>query len=278
MKFLLALFALLFVAPQIPAKSSAGSGVGRFALCHDGNYHDEDDIGAITMTEALVWKAGVQSSLVHITFSNHLGASDFTQATAMNASATRAISRYVIPASIIFEYTTQQAASNAHLAAAIDASSSSDKLTILMAGPFEQMVQAFELANPANHRWVTVVSHTTWNEVHEHIPAHRTKSEFFNMYNAGGPFSGSVPPAFVQVSSGNNTAFNTQPLASWAWLNTGTVHTQYVYSRTSLADVVVPFTAPGQPIGDMSDATMLFWYLTGNANASMSNIRSFFGL
>ena len=247
---------------------SSGSSFGRFAITCDGNDPDPDDIGAITMSEALIWAAGAQGSLVHLDHSNHQGTNVQWQYDAMVQSAERAISRYGIPANIVFDMQFQLDAGTDNLAAQINASSANDRLRILQAGPWETMIQAFEKADPNKHQYVDIISHNGWNDAHEHPTGTRNKNDFQFLYGLAGPWNGITQPTYITIKDGNTNAFKTTPISSWNWLLSGGVETRFVFYRTVASQVE----------GDFSDATMTFWHLTGNANASMQDIRNLFGL
>lgn len=234
----------------------------------DGNFHDKDDIGAITMIEAIVWRANAQNSLVHLSHSNHLGANDNGQHFDMVNSAERALSRYIIDESSVFDCQQDLAGASIHLATQINLSSATDELVILQGGPWESMAQAFDISNPLKHRHVTIVSHNGWNDFHKHNSNHRNKDNFYFQYGTAGKWAGLTPPTFVQIFDGNNTAFKSN-LQDWNWLNNGPVQTWFVYSRTAASDYAV---------GDMSDAVMVYWLLTGNDKPNMQELRNFFGL
>jgi hypothetical protein len=266
MKFLFT--ALLALVPcTIAFAPPAGTGVGRIAISHDGNFHDKDDIGAAAMMQALIWKAGLQDSLVHFDHSSHRGANDVDQHEDMVISATRALFLFAIDRSKVFDDFEDLRDSVLNLAAAIDASTADDRLTILQAGPWEVMALAFDNSDPAKHQFVKIVSHSTWNDSHQHSSHHRNKAVFFAQYETGGIFEGVTPPDYEKIDDQNSYAFNSS-LSSWSWMNQ-TIETFFVLWRT---------TESGFAQGDMSDAGMLFWLITGEEHPTMLDVRDFFEL
>lgn len=260
MIFLLPLLFALATPPQT-----------RFAVCADGNYHDWDDIGATPMTLALYWRAketGTWLELVHYQYATHIGADDPSQHVNMILSAEGALSSYGVDPKIVFDYYNDEIRARNALAREISKSTSGNQLFILQAGPWESMARAFDYALIAEHQYVTIISHSDWNDQHEHFPAHRTKNEFFAQYQSGGKWSGVTPPTYIKIADQNGFAFRTPDMTQWEWMRF-TYQTQFAYERT---------LASGYAHGDMSDAGM-FWYLmTGWDNPHMSQIKHFFGV
>jgi len=274
MKLLLSgLLAAGIIVPSVlytpnPTTAPMRGDIGRIAITHDGNYHDKDDIGAAAMMQALIWKAGVQGNLVHFDHSNHRGASDAEQHADMVISSNRALFLYEIDRKVVFDDLELDGRSSAtSLAAQIDASSEDDILTILQAGPWEMMCFAFDISDPDKHQYVKIISHSNWNDNHEHFAWHRNKDDFFEQYDDGGRFEGHTPPAYQKILDQNWFAFRSD-LEDWEWM-TGDISTFFVLWRTSES---------GFAQGDMSDAGMLFWLLTGIEDPTMAQVRDFFEL
>ncbi|MCV0439852.1 MAG: hypothetical protein K5880_14685 [Hydrogenophaga sp.] len=260
MKLLAATLLVLF-------SSFADAQVGRFAVTHDGNFHDKDDIGAIAMVEALVWKAGAQDSLVYLNHSNHIGANDPEMHFDMRLSANRAAWLYGIDRNKIFDGFLDLRNSVLDLAAQIDASTAADRLTIIQAGPWELMALAFDWSDPAKHQYVDILSHSNWNDNHQHFPSHRNKDSFFDQYDPGGKWDGVTPPGYTKIDDQNGYAFKSS-LGAWSWMS-ASLETWFVLQRTADS---------GFAQGDMSDAGMVFYYLTGEEHPTMQDIRDFFEL
>lgn len=244
--------------------SLASSLQGRIAITHDGDLHDPDDIGAVAMMEALLWRAGAQPRLVHLSFGNHIGSTSASMHAAMAVSATAALGMYGIAPDQVWDADERRA--TLQLAREIGLSSVDNPLVIIQAGPWAWMAKAFDLASPATHRYVTIVSHSTWNDSHDHPGWGLNRAQFLAQYAAGGKWAGVVAPGYVKISDQNAHAFNSSQ-AAWSWLALSP-ETSFVLQRT---------IASGKP-GDMSDAGMLWWVLTGDTNPSMSEVRAFFGL
>jgi hypothetical protein len=159
------------------------------------------------------------------------------------------------------------AASSQAFADEVDRSSSEYPLTVIQSGPWETMALGFDLADPAKHQWVRIISHSDWNNTHKHLPEHRNKADFDAQYQRGGVFSGVRPPIYQRISDQNSFAFRTTAAGSWDWLDEVGSNTGFVHTRTQ---------ASGPAFGDMSDAGMTYFYLTGDAAPTMEAIQAFF--
>lgn len=241
-----------------------GGGVARVAVVCDGNFHDPDDIGATPMTLALLWRAGRQSELVHYGWASHQGASDAGMYAAMRISALGNLSGpggFGIPMSVVKDWQSPVAAAQ-HLAAEIDASSAGDVLEIILAGPVEAVALAYDLADPTKTGFTHIISHHEWNEQHEHLPAHRTLDEMLA--------SLTLPPPVTRIEDQNNHAFWPGAVSSWSWMSGMNPQLTFVLQRT--------IATPAPQTGDMSDAGMMWYYLTGSQTPTMAQIQTFFGL
>lgn len=211
-----------------------------------------------------MWRSGAQDRLVHLSYGNHIGATSASMHAAMATSATSALGMYGIDPGVVWDADLRRA--TLQLAQEIEASSATDPLTIIQAGPWAWMAKAFDLSDPATHRYVTIVSHSTWNDSHDHPGWGLNHAQFIAQYGAGGKYFGAVAPKYTKIPDQNGHAFNSSQ-AAWSWLSQSP-ETAFVLQRTN---------ASGKA-GDMSDAGMLWWVLTGDTSPSMSEVRSFFGL
>lgn len=249
--------------------------VPRLAVCHDGNFHDHDDIGASAMDLGLISRTlelyPGRFKLVYFGHSEHMAANDNLQHTNMIISAIGNIGGFGIDLSVIFDGYLEHHAAARHLARTIAGSNAQDILTIIQGGPWEKMAQAFDAAPPHLHQYVHIISHSDWNNNHQHISAHRTKNEFFAQYASGGVYQAYLPPTYTRIDDQNSYAFRSNMTGdnSWKWLP-NSPNTLFIHNRT--------LAAGGSAIGDMSDSGMLFYWLTGIEHPTMNHIRAFFNL
>ncbi|WNJ19120.1 carbohydrate-binding protein [Pontibacter sp. G13] len=250
---------------------------GRVAMSFDGNVHDDDDIVALPFSLAFWWAAGLQDKVVHVEYNNHVcdhgPESDGTGAGAgddyanMRTSANGSISRFGYNSSIIYDYSTQASAAESALAAEINASTSSDPLWIICAGPMETVYRAIDAAN-SGYNHVTLISHSKWNQNHTDCPNDHNWADIVSDF-------GSLGIRFVESCGGPNTACNntSNPLilynqnghtnladndfntakSQWSWMNGhSTEYIQWLYDRN-------PFGGKFDP----SDAGMSYYLITG---------------
>lgn len=239
----------------------------RVAVCADGNHHDPDDIGATAMSLALLSKAGAADDLVHYGYASHIGQNTTWQHEAMIESANDRIAEFGFNDSVFFDCQNELVGASQHLAMQINASTETDPLVIIQAGPWETMALAFDMADPAKHQMVVIVSHSNWNDAHRHFGHHRNAGTFYDQYDLGGPFAGVAPPSYVRILDQNDYAFYTEPSAAWNWMDLMSPELEWVHDRTDAATSAV---------GDMSDAGMVFYFLTGNQTPTMADIQDFF--
>ncbi|MCA9595163.1 MAG: hypothetical protein KC776_17720 [Myxococcales bacterium] len=231
---------------------------GRIAVSADGNFHDRDDIGATPVTLAILAQAKLQAKLVHYDHSSHLAQNDSDQYGDMIASTTGHLSEFGFDQNVVFDDQTQLSAAVANIAKVIDASTASDPLTFIVAGPFEVTYQGVAAASADKLQYVTLLSHSTWNEDHEHVPAEHTKDELLADFPA---------VKFIKISDQNANAFKSSPSA-WDWMNAAGADLTWVRGRMVQAEYAE---------GDNSDAGMAFYLVTGNEKATMNDIKTFFG-
>jgi hypothetical protein len=128
----------------------------------------------------------------------------------------------------------------------------------IVAGPFEVAWRGVNQANTSARQHVTIISHSNWNETHEHVASHHTKNELLADFPT---------VKFVRIQDQNGNAFKSSPSA-WDWMNAAGPNLAWVRGRTVQAEYAE---------GDNSDAGMAFYLLTGNQNATMSQIKAFLG-
>jgi len=200
----------------------------------------------------------VQSKLVHYDHSSHLAQDDADQHGDMIVSATGRLTELGFNPAVVFDDQTQLAAAVANLAQVINASSASDPLTFIVAGPFEVAWQGINQADPTRRQYVTLLSHSTWNENHEHVAAEHTKDELLADFPT---------VKLSKISDQNGNAFKSSP-SEWDWMNAAGPDLTWVRGRMPQAEYAE---------GDNSDAGMAFFLITGNQQATMGQIKTFFG-
>ncbi len=232
---------------------------GRLAISADGNDHDRDDIGASPMTLAIIAKAGLRQKLVHFEYNNHIWSSyNSAQQQDMTASVVGAASRFGFPSNIFYSAISNPSAAYDHLATEISKSSSSDPLYILAMGPMETVCQGIRRSDAFKRQYVTVVSHSTWNDAHQHN---------------GSCTWGDLPSTGVRAIhiSDQNSNLATSNQADVAWLaNHADADLRWVWSRMRIG-------LSWQVIADVSDAGEVWsWLKNGDQNGTFAKLKAFF--
>lgn len=256
-------------ATMAPAATPAEAPVAsqRFALCNDGNFHDRDDICALPMELALLSAAGQAGSVVHVEYSNHFWKSDSAQAAAMQQSATvnTANTWGGFHTSVFFDAHSGNNVNLAavdHLTTAINQSSASSPLTVMAGGPMETIGMALAASRASARPYVTIISHSTWNDNHAGNvgPSEGLTGTTYNWSQLG-----TMGANLVHIKDQNATINGTY--AEYSWLNgSGNARLQWLWDRGQAA---------GKSTFDCSDAGMIYYALTGDANASPAKVRTF---
>lgn len=240
---------------------------GRVIMSYDGNVHDDDDIIAMPYALAMWWAAGLKDKVVQVEYNNHVcditaiegdgvGAGYGDDSQNMRVSAQGAIGRFGYDPAIFYDFETQGAASTQRMAAHIEASSAANRLWILAAGPMETVYRALAAA-ATGHQYVTVISHSAWNENHLHCTNARDWVALKNSFQGLGVFfvgeckSGpcNQPGDLYDQNGGFNSA-----VSNWTWMqNSAHEYNRWLFSRN-------PF---GTTYFDPSDAGMSYFLITG---------------
>jgi Secretion system C-terminal sorting domain len=256
---------------------------GRMAFSFDGNVHDDDDIIALPVSMAMIWAAGLKDKIAHVEYSNHIcshgaeddGIDDFKgdDALHMRVSANESITRFGLDGTKFYDYSTNGTQATANFILAINSSTAADPLWIIAAGPMETVWRALNGSDPSKRQYVTVISHSNWNQNHGDCGTNShtwadMKQDFTSNgvkfvescgYNSSSPCTTAElnsPNYFPDqnISNGDND-FST-PIDKWYWLRDSTdPNLRWVFSRN-------PFGSKFDP----SDAGMVYFILTGGPN------------
>jgi hypothetical protein len=253
------------------------------AMSFDGNVHDDDDIIALPISMAMVWAAGLKDKLVHVEYNNHVcshgaeddGTTDFRgdDVVHMRASANGSITRFGLDATKFYDFSTQANVATGNFINAINASTATDRLWIIAAGPMETVWRALNGAQANKRQFVTVISHSRWNQNHGDCGANsHTWNDMVQDFSGNGVvfvescgYNSNSPCTNQQLSSPNFLAdqnisngendFSTS-IDKWNWLKNSTdPNLRWLFSRN-------PFGNKFDP----SDAGMVYFLLTGGPN------------
>lgn len=242
--------------------TATASYAGRIAISEDGNYHDHDDYFASAMHLALASALGRAGDLVYFGYDDHTWRTNFSMETQMATSVNGGASRFGPFANATFVNARQsRARAIAALTAEINASTSTDRLTILASGPMQVIGWSLAGSKWSVRRYVTIISHSLWNNVHA------TKN---------GPGEGLAAPRYSFDSLGKMGA-HLLPIpdqnpglaryyAEYHWLRDSTnPDLRWLYTRA---------LATGKTLADCSDAGMMVYLLTGDAQATPAQLKA----
>jgi hypothetical protein len=214
---------------------------GRLAYTGDGNFFDKDDWGASPIGLALINDAFANSRLVHYDYNSHFPESNSTWVNQMNTSVLGATSRYSIFCPV-YNDQANKAGAVSNLRSQINISTSTNRLTVLLAGPAEILYQALQGVPNSTRQYITVLSHSSpYNE------------------NTGPHTLAQCTGVIVKRIPNQNTNLNTkQNWSPWFWLrDSSNANNRWLYSR---------MRASGR--ADISDAGMLYYVLYGKTNST----------
>jgi hypothetical protein len=251
--------AILVGAPSAPAVPTAvpDDSVGRIALSADGNQHDEDDWASSAMTLAILAQRGLQPNVVNYIYNNHIWDSDAEHRRNMTDSVVGAGERFGFDTSRFYDGAdpSRLAAGVAALTAEINASGPGDELTIVLAGPMETTWMALDAAAPEARKHVTCVSHGDGSFNQTHGKKDHGGHSYDDVIELG--------CRRVQIPDQNGNLGPTK-MSDWDYLRDLGPEMDWLHSRLELAEK-----------GDVSDAGMVYFVITGEKRVSRSELRKF---
>ena len=236
-------------------QANAKGFIGRIAISADGNDHDRDDIGATPMGLAILAHFGLQNKVVHYDYNSHIwGNGSGNQKKEMTESALGAASRFGFNKSAFISAIDETNKAKNSIANAINNSSSSNPLYLLVAGPMAVACEGIQAADQDKRKYVTVISHSSWN----------------NEYSQKGSYTANdvkkTGVKFVQIKDQNAGLHKRYEV--WSWLkNHSNGGLRWVYERMKVSD---------KPRGDVSDAGMIWYLLKNDQNVDPDKLKSFF--
>ncbi len=160
------------------AQTPLWQGKGRIAISSDGNEHDHDDWAATPLSLALIAAKGLQDKMVLYTYSDHVWGSNQDKPMEHGMTAYEHMRESALGGAKHFGYDPTRfvcAVDNAEVAYAalrdeINKSTADDPLIIVAAGPMQVVGEAINRANVEARKYITVVSHSNWNDRHADNP------------------------------------------------------------------------------------------------------------
>jgi len=234
---------------------------GRIAWSADGNFNDEDDWAASPVALAIFAEFGVKDRLVHFDYNSILNDTNAEWEKIHETSVLGAAERYGYPKAIFHDCRKDLEAAVESLRKAIDGSSAEDPLYFVIAGPMEVAHLALQKSNPAKRGFVTVISHSRWNDGYD------TKSTFRHTKR-------SVIPQgvrWVQITD-QNRFLTTSPFGrpareeewpAWFWMrDSDDPKVRFLWERLRVSTRA-----------DCSDAGMAYFLMTGDEETAIPKLK-----
>ncbi|MDZ8119152.1 hypothetical protein [Pontiella agarivorans] len=282
--------ASLFLAGIVSTVTAFGQTIpfssGRIACSSDGNEHDKDDWGATAATLMIIASQNAQNKLAVYTHSDHIWGSSSVGDKAMQLSAEECGKLFGFEASNIISAVSDPTAAYHRMRDAILASSASDPLTIIGAGPMHVIGTGLQLAreiDPEPLQYVLVISHSKWNNRHADNPYKWEKTqhtgwtwdEMVRHFTSDGVTFTKI----ADQNSGTSTTkgFSTRQAANgksywptWYFLRDYSNQSpeinaaiQFVYSRMEASTAA-----------DISDCGMAYYLFTGNEKGGPADLKA----
>src|SRR5688572_81645 len=246
------------------APYAGGQFRGRIAYSADGNNRDRDDLFASAVSIAMFKAFGVTDKVVHFDYNSILGEDDPQYLKVHEESVRGAAKRFGLPATVIFNDSRELDAAIKNIRNAVNASSATDPLYFIIAGPMEVPWRGINAADPDRRKHVHCISHTVWNDLffwdtgNRQITHHRR-----DLIDLG--------VQWVQILNQQGLGTCPEPKhgpcpqekwALWDWMrDSKNPDVAWLYERLE---------AMGRP--DCSDSGMVYFLLTGNEKASVQNL------
>jgi len=174
-KISLLLFIILTLSPALvfAGASDYWEGKGRIALSSDGDMHDNDDMQASMMTLMILAKAKLQHNVTLYTYADHIWGNERNDLALMKISTEVCGKRFGFDKTRFMAAVENPEAAYNAMCNEIIKSTKNDPLFIIAAGPMQVVGEALNRAKakkPKALKYVTVISHSTWNDRHADNP------------------------------------------------------------------------------------------------------------
>ncbi|GAA0921926.1 hypothetical protein [Pseudonocardia zijingensis] len=232
--------------------------VGRIAISADGNQHDNDDWASAPMALAILAHRNLQPNLVHFDYNNHIWDSSDEHVENMTESVQEGAERFGFDTSRFFDDTdsAQLEAGTANLVKEINASNPDDQLSIALAGPVETVWMALDAADPEARKHVECITHGDDSFNQTHADEEHGGHDYEDLIDLG--------CERVEIPD-QNSGLGPIDMDFWDFLeDSGDQNWEWLYSRLDIVGN-----------GDISDAGMVFYVLTGEEDADRSEVKDY---
>ncbi len=236
------------------------------------NYADPDDWGATPATLAMLAKMKMQSKLVHFSYNNFMPSPAHTSVrNYMKEGVDGAIERWDYRKKLFFDVGEQKQKALKHLKKELAKSTEKDPLYFVNMGPSEFLYQAVKMIVDEGKSealfHVYVVSHSNYNDHHLRRPDHHTIDDVLKL-------SGNRMK-FKRIKDQNNKHNPNEGWSSlhdwsvWNWLKN--------HENPDIAWLWTCMKKHKEKRADISDAGMVYYLLTGDADGNPSKFQAFLG-
>jgi len=288
---------LLALMPLISmAQTPLWQGKGRIIIGADGNEHDNDDWAATPLSLALLASQGLQDKLTLYVYSNHIWSSSQENKFINGLSPYEQMNQSALGGQKWFGFNKTNficAVDNPEVAYnsvrdEINKSSEKNPLFIIEGGPMQIVGEAFSRADRNKLEFVTLISHSPWNDNH-------ANESYGGWDNHSGwtwnqikeQFSASETGGLNMIHIANQNGKDEYPIIypgiktdyrKFDWLKTSAFKDKTPYYQTGSWDWLYSrlhtfIECRGGNIFDASDAGMVVFLLTGIEYTSPDIVR-----
>lgn len=247
----------------------------RIAISCDGNIHDVDDICSVSMELGMLAKSNMQSQVTYFGYSDHWWTTTASQQTQEANSVINSANAWGgFDMSKFIDVQKNHAAAIAMLVAEINKSTSANLLTIAALGPMQAVGEAIAASDPTKRQFVTVVSHSDWNNTHagntgasEGLKLPRYNLDPVNNTGSGTTFISNLGVHITKIRDQNSTV--SAPYSAYTWLQTASdskLNLMWTECRT----------VANKSNFDCSDAGVVWFILKNDQNGTPAKLQAFF--
>ncbi|MGC6431561.1 MAG: hypothetical protein ACON5F_11010 [Jejuia sp.] len=275
---------LLLIIPSVLIAQGWGYNNNRIACSADGNaqpdleytgkynYADPDDWGATPAALAMLAKMKMQSNLVHFSYNNFMPSPAHTTVrNYMKEGVDGSIKRWSYKKKLFFDVGVKKKKALKHLKKELAKSTEEDPLYFVNMGPSEFLYQAVKMVvedgNIEALSYVYIISHSNYNDNHLRRPDHHTIDQVLEL-------SGNRMK-FKRIKDQNNKRNPNEGWSSlhdwsvWDWLKN--------HKNPDIAWIWTCMKKHKEFRADISDAGMVYYLLTGDADGNPSKFKEFLG-
>jgi len=279
-KAVILLFAF-FVILMCNAQTPLWQGKGRIVIGADGNEHDNDDWSATPLSLALLASQDLQDKLALYVYSDHIWGSSYERQLVNGLNAYEHMIQSALGGQKWFSFNKTnficavddpEIAYNA-VRDEINKSSESNPLFIIEAGPMQVMGEAISRADKNKLKYVTLISHSPWNNNHSNEPYNWEKHSGWNFDQIKEQFCAPEKGGLTCVQILNQNGGKDYPaictnMIEFNWLRTSEYKDKAPYYLRGSWDwlyskLYLYIECRGGNIFDASDAGMVIYLLTG---------------